>query len=166
MAGGEQHGPWNGSTTQEGRSRVDADESATGDAVADLSSQIQPILNKLEALGQDAIELFDIHVDRARSGVRQGGERVVIAAWIGFLGLALSVMAAILMARGLAGGLTMLFGGRVWLADLAAALLMIAACAAALFTWRSSRAHRALERQKAKHESKSNGESPDATRLD
>jgi hypothetical protein len=69
-----------------------------------------------------------------------------------------------LLVRGLAGALAALFGDRVWLGDLVAALLVIAGTAVALFAWRSSRARKALERQKVKHELKHNGQSADTPR--
>lgn len=166
MASGEPNESSNGSTSMERRSRVPADEPASDDLFSELSSRVQPILNKLEALGRDTIELVDIQVDRVRSGVHRGSEMVVIGAWAGLVGLTVSVVAAILMVRGLAGGLAELFGGRVWLGDLAAALLVIAGSASALFSWRASRARRALERQRVKHESRHKGEAPDATHHD
>lgn len=159
MASGETHEPSNGRTSAERRRDVASDPVASDDVLSGLSSRIQPILNKLEALGQDTIELVDVQLDRARSGVRRGSEMVVIGAWAGLVGLTASVVAAILLVRGLAAGLGVLFGDRVWLGELVAALLVIAGTAVALFAWRSARARRALERQKVKHEAKHDGTS-------
>ena len=161
MASGEPHEPFDGSTSTERRRGVPPDQAASDDVFSGLSSRIQPILSKLEALGQDTIELVDIQIDRARSGVRRGGETVVIGAWAGLVGITASVVAAILLVRGLAGALAALFGDRVWLGDLVAALLVIAGTAVALFVWRSARARKALQRQKVKHALKHNGQSPD-----
>jgi len=164
MESGEPHEPFNGSNGKERLGSVPTDETASDDVFSGLSSRIQPILTKFEALGQDTIELVDIQIDRARSGVRRGGEMVVIGAWAAFVGFTASVVAAILMVRGLAGGVAALLGGRAWLGDLVAALLVLVSSAIALFVWRSSRARKALEQQRVRHELKHDGKPSDATR--
>ena len=95
------------------------DSQSPAEAFADVKT-------RLSELGEYAGYLLSAKLDGIKLSIRNAG----IYAALGVVGLlaggALVVTAAVLLLRGIAGGLGALFGGRLWLGELVTAIVFLA----------------------------------------
>lgn len=85
--------------------------------------------------------LVEVHADRARSSLRRAIVKAIVGAGLAVTAVVWVCTAAFAAVRGACGGLTELWGGRVWLGELSGGLLALAfaAGAFALHSWWTSR---------------------------
>ena len=129
-----------------------AESANAGAAAGSGSGLVQLLFGFVEELVASAKTLIEVRTDRIKHSVRRtiaqaaigAAAAVCLALWLG--------AAALATVRGLCAGLASLWGGRVWLGDLAGGLiaLTLAGLAIAVFLRVSDR--RELERLERKYE--------------
>jgi hypothetical protein len=117
------------------------------------------IAETLEAAGEDLRELLaqakvllGVRADRARMAARRRLASFAVAVVAGLAGVVILVQAASALVRGLSGGLSALFGGVVWLGQLATGVLIIGGALVGLRLLAARRERREFEKRKAKYE--------------
>lgn len=103
-------------------------------------------------VGDYARSLVGVHADRASHAAQRATMRTAIAA-VAALGVGTIVVAASLrLVVGASDGLARLFGGRAWLGDLSAAVLLLGGLALAARIYMSRRERKELEEHLEKYE--------------
>jgi hypothetical protein len=103
-------------------SEADRLASASTDTFANV---LRDAAAQVAALRQHLTRLVSVQVDRARVGVQQAVVNLVLFAWLGLIAFSLSVLAVYYAMSGLVLGLAILFGGRIWAAQIAAGSLIL-----------------------------------------
>ncbi|HZZ41573.1 MAG TPA: hypothetical protein VFE58_01425 [Tepidisphaeraceae bacterium] len=80
---------------------------------------------RLSEIKDYALYLLSAKVDQVTSSVKAAIWYAMVLMLVGIAGAGILVTAAVLMMMGIADGLTVLFGGRVWLADLVTGVVVL-----------------------------------------
>jgi hypothetical protein len=133
-----------GNGAPDGETRGEAREVDWEAIAARLFERLAEVLREVRTLVSVSSEGARLRLRRARWGLMQG---IVL----GLAGAALALAGAVYLARGLAGTLAVLLGGRPWLGELVAGLLLLALAAGGLALARARDERAELERLRRKY---------------
>lgn len=116
------------------------------------SADVERVLTLLGAMGASARRLAAVQAADLRRRASDGVWALLFGLWVGLAGLVVTVLAAIYLVRGLAGGVAAAAGGVPWVGQLAVGLLVLGGTVAVLIAVRRRASRRRLEAWRAKHE--------------
>jgi hypothetical protein len=131
--------------------RGDDDGERAGDGPLDLLTKLATSLSSRIGAAQDALQrLLAVQTDRAQLAIRRRVQLAVVGSLVALAAGTAMIAATIALVRGMAQGLTVLFGGREWLGSIAAAVLCFALVggAAGLGLWQWNRSQRIKQEAK------------------
>jgi len=132
---------------------ADPGDGGPSDRLDELDGQ-QLLIVQLAQLGEYARHLATARVDWLRAGVRQKARRFVTVVFCVIVALASAILAVALTVDGIARGLTVLLGGRVWAGRLLGGLLVLGLLAAGGWAAAAWSARKARAATVAKYEAR------------
>jgi hypothetical protein len=118
----------------------------------ELGDALARALLELRAIVRDLFGLAGVTLDRFRVGARVGALRLLLLSWLVLTAVAATVFAAWILVDGVAGGLGVLLGGRLWAGRAIAGTVILSTLGVVALVVRARMRRAELDRLKDKYE--------------